>query len=210
MRPAASPRGYPEALVENLLDGFALRRRRRPLLVGLSGTQASGKSTLAAQLARAARRRGHETLVLALDDYYLGREERRVLAQRVHPLLATRGVPGTHHVAALREALVACRDGRAQGLAVDTGADDGTRVEITRGLGDGDTVRVFNALGAVVCALAVTDEVRPGVVSLPKGLWQRHTKNGATATALAPDSLADLGGGACFNDARVEVERSAG
>lgn len=126
MRPAASPRGYPEALVENLLDGFALRRRRRPLLVGLSGTQASGKSTLAAQLARAARRRGHETLVLALDDYYLGREERRVLAQRVHPLLATRGVPGTHHVAALREALVACRDGRAQGLALprfDKGRD---------------------------------------------------------------------------------------
>lgn len=126
MRPAASPRGYPEALVENLLDGFALRRRRRPLLVGLSGTQASGKSTLAAQLARAARRRGHETLVLALDDYYLGREERRVLAQRVHPLLATRGVPGTHHVAALREALGACREGRAQGLALprfDKGRD---------------------------------------------------------------------------------------
>lgn len=79
-----------------------------------------------------------------------------------------------------------------------------------RGLVDGDTVRVFNALGAVVCALAVTDEVRPGVTSLPKGLWQRHTHNGATATALAPDSLADLGGGACFNDARVEVERFTG
>ena len=28
---------------------------------------------------------------------------------------------------------------------------------------------------------------------------------GATATALAPDTLTDLGGGACFNDARVEV-----
>jgi hypothetical protein len=42
-------------------------------------------------------------------------------------------------------------------------------------------------------------------VSLPKGLWRRSTRNGATATALAPDTLTDLGGGACFNDARVEV-----
>ena len=126
MQPAASPHGYPEVLVEALLDSFALARRRRPLLVGLSGTQASGKSTLAGQLARAARRRGHETLVLALDDYYLGRHERHELARRVHPLLATRGVPGTHHIAALRDTLRACRAGRAQGLALprfDKGRD---------------------------------------------------------------------------------------
>ena len=42
-------------------------------------------------------------------------------------------------------------------------------------------------------------------MSLPKGLWRRSTRNGATATALAPDTLTDLGGGACFNDARVQV-----
>ena len=29
--------------------------------------------------------------------------------------------------------------------------------------------------------------------------------NGLTATALVPDTLTDIGGGACFNDARVEV-----
>jgi len=126
MRSTASPRGYPAALVESLLDGFALARRRRPLLVGLSGTQASGKSTLAAQLAQAARGRGHATLVLALDDYYLGRRERQALAQRVHPLLATRGVPGTHHIGALGDALRACSAGRVQGLLLprfDKGRD---------------------------------------------------------------------------------------
>jgi anaerobic selenocysteine-containing dehydrogenase len=53
----------------------------------------------------------------------------------------------------------------------------------------------------------VTAAVRPGVVELPKGLWARHTENGATANALAPDSLTDVGGGACFNDARVEIAR---
>ena len=43
-------------------------------------------------------------------------------------------------------------------------------------------------------------------MSLPKGLWRKHTANGLTANALAPDTLTDLGGGACFNDARVQVE----
>ena len=48
--------------------------------------------------------------------------------------------------------------------------------------------------------------IRPGHVALPKGLWRKHTANGYTANALAPDTLTDLGGGACFNDARVQVE----
>jgi anaerobic selenocysteine-containing dehydrogenase len=74
-----------------------------------------------------------------------------------------------------------------------------------RGLADGDSVRVFNELGEVHCPLRVTPAIRPGTVSLPKGLWRRSTKNGFTATALAPDTLTDLGGGACFNDARVQV-----
>ena len=78
---------------------------------------------------------------------------------------------------------------------------------IERGLMSGDEVVVENELGRVVCSVEVTDEVRPGVVSLPKGLWSRSTINGATANALCPDTLTDLGGGACFNDARVEVKR---
>jgi anaerobic selenocysteine-containing dehydrogenase len=74
-----------------------------------------------------------------------------------------------------------------------------------RGLSDGDLVRIFNDLGEVHCRLRLSASVRPGIVSLPKGLWRRSTRNGFTATALVPDTLSDLGGGACFNDARVEV-----
>ena len=74
-----------------------------------------------------------------------------------------------------------------------------------RGLADGDLVRLFNELGEVHCTLHVAPSIRPGTVSLPKGLWRRSTRNGVTATALAPDTLSDLGGGACFNDARVQV-----
>jgi anaerobic selenocysteine-containing dehydrogenase len=76
-----------------------------------------------------------------------------------------------------------------------------------RALRDGDLVRVYNDLGEVHVPLAVGDDVRPGVVTLPKGLWRSTTGNGATATALAPDHLSDIGDGACFNDARVEVQR---
>jgi anaerobic selenocysteine-containing dehydrogenase len=76
---------------------------------------------------------------------------------------------------------------------------------VARGLADKDLVRIFNELGEVHCELSVTPAVRPGTVSLPKGLWRRSTRNGYTATALAPATLSDLGGGACFNDARVQV-----
>ena len=74
-----------------------------------------------------------------------------------------------------------------------------------RGLTDNDLVRVFNQLGEVHCTLSVLPTIRPGTISLPKGLWRRSTRNGFTGTALVPDTLTDLGGGACFNDARVQV-----
>jgi anaerobic selenocysteine-containing dehydrogenase len=79
--------------------------------------------------------------------------------------------------------------------------DDAT----ARGLEDNDAVRVFNDLGEVHCTLSVLPTIRPGTVSLPKGLWRRTTRNGVTGTALVPDTLTDIGGGACFNDARVQV-----
>jgi anaerobic selenocysteine-containing dehydrogenase len=75
-----------------------------------------------------------------------------------------------------------------------------------RSIVDGTTVRMWNDEGEIVCPARVTDEVPPGVVELPKGLWARHTFNGLTANALTPSAVADLGGGATYNDARVQVE----
>ena len=74
-----------------------------------------------------------------------------------------------------------------------------------RGLATDDPVRVFNALGEVHCPVALNKDIRPGIVTLPKGLWRKSTYNGLTSNALVPDTLTDLGGGACFNDARVQV-----
>lgn len=75
-----------------------LARAERPLLLGLCGVQGSGKSTLAAALTAGLRAQGCSAQTLSIDDLYLGREARQQLAARVHPLLATRGVPGTHEV----------------------------------------------------------------------------------------------------------------
>lgn len=74
-----------------------------------------------------------------------------------------------------------------------------------RGLAEGDMVRVFNALGEVHCSLTVLPTIRRGTTSLPKGIWRRSTRNNTTGTALVPDTLTDIGEGACFNDARVQV-----
>jgi anaerobic selenocysteine-containing dehydrogenase len=75
-----------------------------------------------------------------------------------------------------------------------------------RGLATGAWVRVFNRRGQIRCRLEVTEDVRPGVVAMAKGLWCHSTVDGLTSNALVPDDLADLGGGATFNDARVQVE----
>jgi anaerobic selenocysteine-containing dehydrogenase len=77
-----------------------------------------------------------------------------------------------------------------------------------RGIAEDDEVRVWNTWGEVVCRVQLGAWTRPGTAVLPKGLWRRHTLNGFTANALAPDTLTDLGGGACFNDARVQVARA--
>lgn len=71
----------------------------RPIVVGLCGAQGSGKSTTAARLAAQLDAIGQRSAVLSLDDFYLTLAERRGVARDVHPLLITRGVPGTHDVA---------------------------------------------------------------------------------------------------------------
>ena len=87
-------------------------------------------------------------------------------------------------------------------LVVTLHPNDAARRHIT----DGNDVRVFNDLGEVICRVEVRDSIRPGVVSMPKGAWRKSSRNGSTSTALCPDHVNVVGGGACYNDARVEVE----
>lgn len=85
-------------------------RLKRPIIVGLAGPQGSGKSTTAARLARRLSDEGRIVVVCSIDDFYLTHAERRRLATDIHPLLATRGVPGTHDVPLAMHTLTALRE----------------------------------------------------------------------------------------------------
>ena len=68
-------------------------------IIGINGCQGSGKSTLADYLCTVVAEKYHlATVALSLDDFYLTKAERIELARKIHPLLAQRGVPGTHDV----------------------------------------------------------------------------------------------------------------
>jgi D-glycerate 3-kinase len=98
---------------------------RRGVLIGLCGAQGSGKSTIAAATARLVEQRGLSAVVVSLDDFYLPKSARERLAREVHPLLATRGPPGTHDVKLAAAALEQLRlPGRIALPAFDKAADD--------------------------------------------------------------------------------------
>lgn len=72
-------------------------------------------------------------------------------------------------------------------------------------LTEGSPVRVHNDLGEVVLKLQISEQVRPGVVSCDKGAWLDASETGQSCNALIPAIKADIGQGACYHDARVQV-----
>lgn len=70
----------------------------QPAVIGISGAQGSGKSTLASALVQRLSSQGIAAATVSLDDYYLNKAHREQLALTVHPLLAGRGVPGSHNI----------------------------------------------------------------------------------------------------------------
>ncbi|MCD9086318.1 kinase [Stenotrophomonas sp. SY1] len=107
-----SARRFDQALVAQALDDALATGASTPVLA-ISGLQGSGKSTLAAQVVDLARTRGLRAAALSIDDTYLTRAQRQRLADRIHPLLATRGPPGTHDLPLALSTLDAARSGNA-------------------------------------------------------------------------------------------------
>lgn len=89
------------AAIEKALRIARARCGARPPVVGIAGAQGGGKSWLARDYAAAT----PSAVNLSLDDFYLSPASRRALAESVHPLFATRGVPGTHDLALLNATL---------------------------------------------------------------------------------------------------------
>ena len=70
----------------------------------ISGSQGVGKSTLSKLLKKVIERTSlQQVMLLSIDDYYLSKKTRYQLSNQVHPLLLTRGVPGTHDIKKLKE-----------------------------------------------------------------------------------------------------------
>ena len=71
----------------------------KPFIVGINGSQGSGKSTLTSFIEYyLSSVHGKQVVSLSIDDFYFDQSQRNALAIKVHPLLATRGVPGTHNI----------------------------------------------------------------------------------------------------------------
>ena len=70
-----------------------------PFVVGINGAQGSGKSTVA-ELIQFQLEQAHnlKSVTLSIDDFYKTESERAQMANSIHPLFASRGVPGTHDV----------------------------------------------------------------------------------------------------------------
>jgi anaerobic selenocysteine-containing dehydrogenase len=79
---------------------------------------------------------------------------------------------------------------------------------ISRGIADGDWVRVVNDRGVVELVARVGDRVRAGVVAMPSGWWASRSSGGSSANALTPDGLSLWGGGGDFHDTLVQVEEA--
>jgi D-glycerate 3-kinase len=132
--------GLPLAFGESYMQWYAgvvqhlaswTRTCAAPSIIGLNGCQGSGKSTLATLMAQTmCQLHGVAAIVLSLDDFYLTKDERRQLAVDIHPLLMTRGVPGTHDVPLLLNTIEQLRAGDRVSLPVfDKASDDRAAIQ---------------------------------------------------------------------------------
>jgi D-glycerate 3-kinase len=176
-------------LLEHLAARVEVWRERHQglFVLGICGAQGSGKTTLAAALAARLAGAGVRVARLSLDDLYLTRAARQQLAGKVHPLFATRGVPGTHDVALGMATIAALARGEPVAMPrFDKAQDDraapgtwplapaGTQVLLFEGwcLGAAPEPDVSDPINALE-----TDED-------PSGAWRRHA-NAALAGPYA-------------------------
>lgn len=76
-----------------------------------------------------------------------------------------------------------------------------------RSITTGDRVRVFNDRASLTFEAAVDNSVRSGVVRAPSSRWNKRTPERINTNALISDRLTDIGGGPCFFNCLVQVEK---
>ena len=75
------------------------KKKGETLLLGLSASQGSGKTTVAFILSIILKKFFKKNVwVISIDDFYKTLKDRNIMAKKKHPLFKTRGVPGTHDI----------------------------------------------------------------------------------------------------------------
>lgn len=164
------------ALVSGLVNWLEAKRSDTEIVtLGVSGAQGSGKSTLAQQLAMMLEINKLSVEILSLDDFYLTRSEREKLAMDVHPLFKTRGVPGTHDLHSLVEAIKTIQEGGSVQIPMFDKARDDRQPE-TREVKPPIDILIVEGwcLGAIP---QTTEELNPAINTLEEqedshGLWR--------------------------------------
>ena len=122
------PDGYRDIVESHwrpLSEEIAMEAIGKRVVVGINGAQGSGKSTACRFLEVLLVEHNQRSATLSIDDLYLTRAERERLGREVHPLLATRGVPGTHDPALGLKVIEDFRAGRDLALPrFDKSTDD--------------------------------------------------------------------------------------
>jgi len=115
-----------QPLSQIIIDKASSSGSAGPLFVNINGAQGTGKSTLTTFLKRIIESEtGSRVAELSIDDFYLTRTERKQLSDDVHPLLITRGVPGTHDIDLIESVMQALSHGKACSIPrFDKAADD--------------------------------------------------------------------------------------
>jgi len=97
----------------------------RPVFAGLAGPQGSGKSTATQVISQLLAAGGLKVAQISIDDVYMTRSARQGMAKDLHPLLATRGPPGTHDIAQAATVISRLLAGEAVALpSFDKATDD--------------------------------------------------------------------------------------
>jgi D-glycerate 3-kinase len=159
----------------------------RPIIVGVNGGQGSGKTTLCLFLEEILLpESGLRAVTVSLDDFYLSAAERQKCADTVHPLFAVRGVPGTHDVSLMIDALNKLINGASAVIPkFDKASDD--RAPSSDWTCVGGPVDVILFEGWCVGAAPQTEEALIVPVNAleaeedPDGVWRRHVNRALAA-----------------------------
>ena len=83
------------------------KMKKRTLVIGLSGGQGSGKTTIAAIIKIILRSKYNLNIInFSIDDFYKTQKQRKKMSLKVHKLFSTRGVPGTHDINLLTKCFI--------------------------------------------------------------------------------------------------------